>query len=162
MNCLSVFEHFVRLALKGLSTFHLKKWVHCPEMSGALRDLVPFVQFKKRENRSVTFNNVAGFPAFGLNTERYRTPLRIQPEYLKVCNFTESNTTPWVFFTFFNCTKWYLIAQSITMSGVTRVKTRCWYSWALLIKLLFLSWNWTCELFWGIAAINFELRNFFW
>ena len=50
MNCVSVFEHFVGLAVKGLSTFHLKKWVHCAEMSGALRDLVPFVQFKKREN----------------------------------------------------------------------------------------------------------------
>ena len=30
------------------------------------------------------------------------------------CNFTESNTTPWVFFTFFNLYKWYQIAQSIT------------------------------------------------
>ena len=44
----------------------------------ALRDLVPFVQIKKRKKhpwRSVTFSKVAGF--------------------------TISNTPPWVFFTFF-------------------------------------------------------------
>ena len=27
------------------------------------------------------------------------------------CNFTNSNTPPWVFFTFFNLYKWYQIAQ---------------------------------------------------
>ena len=45
-------------------------------MCGALRDLVPLVQFKKREKhpgRSITFSKVAG---------------------------TKSNTPPWVFFTF--------------------------------------------------------------
>ena len=47
----------------------------------ALRDLVPWAQFKKREKhpwRSVTFS--------------------------EACNFTKSNTPPWVFFTFLNCT----------------------------------------------------------
>ena len=45
-------------------------------------DLVPFVQFQKREKQpwgSATFSKCAGF---------------------KVCNFTKSNTPPSVFFTF--------------------------------------------------------------
>ena len=49
-----------------------------------LRDLIPFVQFKKYEKhpwRNVTFNKVAGFLA---------------------SNFTRSNTPPWEFFTFLN------------------------------------------------------------
>ena len=53
----------------------------------ALRNSVPFLQFKKRENhpwKSVTFN------------------------------FIKSNTPPWVFFTFFKLSKWYQIAQNIT------------------------------------------------
>ena len=28
------------------------------------------------------------------------------------CNFTKSNTPPWLFFTFFKLYKWYQIAQS--------------------------------------------------
>ena len=32
----------------------------------------------------------------------------------KACNFTKSNSTPWVFFTFFKLYKWYQIAQNIT------------------------------------------------
>ena len=59
---------------------------------GALRDLVPSVQFKKREKhqwRSVTFS--------------------------KACNFTtKSNTPPRVFFTYFKLYKWYQIAQRIS------------------------------------------------
>ena len=50
----------------------------------ALRDLVPSVQFKKREKhpwRSVTFSKVAK-----------KTLLK---------KFAKSNTPPWVFFTFF-------------------------------------------------------------
>ena len=31
----------------------------------------------------------------------------------EACNFTESNTPPWVFFTFLKLYKWYRIAQSI-------------------------------------------------
>ena len=48
---------------------------------GALRDLVPFAQFKKREKhprRSVNFSKIAGF---------------------------KINTHSWVFFTFFNLYK---------------------------------------------------------
>ena len=50
-------------------------------MCGVLRDLVPFVQFKKREKhswRSVTFSKIAGYKPV-----------------------TKSNTPPWVYFTFF-------------------------------------------------------------
>ena len=32
----------------------------------------------------------------------------------KTCNFTKSNTPPWVCFTFFKLSEWYLIAQSTT------------------------------------------------
>ena len=49
----------------------------------ALRDLAPFVQFKKREKypwKSVTFRKVT------------------------FSNFTKSNSPPWVFFKFLNCT----------------------------------------------------------
>ena len=52
-----------------------------------LRDLVPFVQFKKREKhpqRNATFSKV------------------------------KSNTPPWVFFMFFKLYKWYKIAHCIT------------------------------------------------
>ena len=35
----------------------------------------------------------------------------------KVCNFTKSNTPPWVFFTFFELYNWYQIAQRITYSN---------------------------------------------
>ena len=55
----------------------------------ALRDLVPFVQFKKREKdpwRSVTFSKVAGF----------------------------INTPLWVIFMVFKLYKWYQIGQNIT------------------------------------------------
>ena len=43
-NCLSVFGHFVGLALK-----ELKCMTDCFHISSALRNLVPFVQFKKRD-----------------------------------------------------------------------------------------------------------------
>ena len=62
---------------------------------GALRDSVPFVQFKKREKhswRSVNFSKVAGF--------------------------TKINTPLWVFFTFLKLYKWYQIAQRITYTTV--------------------------------------------
>ena len=32
------------------------------------------------------------------------------------CNFTKSNTPPWVFFTFFKLYKWHQIAQRITVN----------------------------------------------
>ena len=36
-------------------------------------------------------------------------------ERLLACNFTKSNTPPWVFFTFLKLYKWYQIAQNITI-----------------------------------------------
>ena len=60
-----------------------------------LGDLVPFVQFKKREKhpcRSVTL-------------------VKLQTE---ACNFTNSNIPPWVFFMFFRLHNGYQIAQRIT------------------------------------------------
>ena len=74
----------------AVSTFSRASSIQ-PAICGALRDLVPFVPFKKREKhqwRSVNFSKVAGF--------------------------TKINTPPWVFFTFFKLYKWYQIAQSIT------------------------------------------------
>ena len=35
------------------------------------------------------------------------------------CNFTKSNTPPWVYFTFFKLYKWYQIAQRITCVMMT-------------------------------------------
>ena len=58
-------------------------------MKNALRDLVSFVQFKKREKhpwRTVTFKN------------------------------TKSNTPPWEFFKFFKLHKWYQIEQCTAYS----------------------------------------------
>ena len=57
------------------------------QICGALRNLVPFVQFKKVKN-----------------THRGA----------EACNITKRNTPPWVFFTFFNLCKWYQISLSIT------------------------------------------------
>ena len=59
---------------------------------GALRDLIPFVQFKNVKN---AHGGVL---------------------ILVACNFTKINTPPWVFFTFFKLYKWYKIAQCITNS----------------------------------------------
>ena len=58
---------------------------------GTLRNLVPYVQFKKREKqprRCVTFSST------------------------KVTKSNKSNTLPWVFSTFLILHKWYQIAQS--------------------------------------------------
>ena len=38
----------------------------------------------------------------------------------KACNFTNINTPPWVFFTFFKLCKWYQIVQSITVMVLTK------------------------------------------
>ena len=59
-----------------------------------LRDLVPFVQFKKRENTQ-------------------GGALLLVKLHAEVCNFTKSNTPPWLFFTFLKLYKWYQIAQYI-------------------------------------------------
>ena len=66
---------------------------NCGLTCDVLCDLVPFVQFKNREEypwKSVAFSKALA------------------------CNFTESKTTPWVFFTFFKLHKWYQIAQRIS------------------------------------------------
>ena len=55
---------------------------------GVLRNLVPLIQFKKREQhpwRSFTISKVAGL----------------------ACNFTKSNTPLWVFLTFFKLCTWH-------------------------------------------------------
>ena len=59
----------------------------------ALHDLVPFIQFEKREN---AHGGVL---------------------LLVSCNFTKSNTPPLAFSTFFELYKWYQIAQRITYKG---------------------------------------------
>ena len=53
-------------------------------MCDALRDLVSFVQFKKRKN---IYGGVLVL-------------VKLQAKSLKVCSFTKTNTPPWVFFTF--------------------------------------------------------------
>ena len=71
---------------------HLDDLLH---ICDALRDLVPFVQFKKREKypwRSITFSKVVGF----------------------TFNFTKSYASPLVFFTFFKLYKWCQIAERTT------------------------------------------------
>ena len=35
------------------------------------------------------------------------------------CNFTKSNTSPWVFFTFFKLHKWYQTVQSVSYRGTS-------------------------------------------
>ena len=57
---------------------------------GALRDLLPFLQFKKREKHPWRSVNSA-------------------------CNFAKINTTPGVFFTFSKLCKWFKIAQHTTI-----------------------------------------------
>ena len=39
----------------------------------------------------------------------------------ETCNFTKSNTPPWVFFTFFKLYKWYQIAQRITYREIYNI-----------------------------------------
>ena len=67
-------------------------------------DLVPFLQFKKREKyrwRSITFRKVAGFQ----------------------CNFTESNTPRWMFFKLY---KWYYIVERITYLHTHPLNLELW------------------------------------
>ena len=68
---------------------------HCPWKCDVLRDLVPFVQFKK----------VKHF---------YGGVLLLVKLQTSACNFTNSNNPSCVFFTFIKLNKWYQIAQSIT------------------------------------------------
>ena len=51
--------------------FYIGHGIYVSSICGALRDLVPFAQFKKREKRpwrSVTFSKVAGFNFTKINT----------------------------------------------------------------------------------------------
>ena len=79
--------HFHRIAtyLHLIFVFRTLKFSHILGNSDAVRDLVSFVQFEKRENhpRSVTSSKVTGW------------------------------TPPWVFFTFSKLYNWYQIAQGI-------------------------------------------------
>ena len=72
--------------LSGVSIVDFNQVNVSLEICGALRDLVPCVQFKKREKhpwRSFIFSS-------------------------------KSSTPPWMFFTFFKLYEWYQIAQSTT------------------------------------------------
>ena len=70
-----MFDHFVGFALKELRTFFSVL------IYDVLRDLVPFVQFKKREKhpwRSVNFSKVAGAcKCLGKNTVQKNVKLTI-------------------------------------------------------------------------------------
>ena len=77
-------------------TFHLKT-KKTPNKCGVLRNLVSFVQFKKHE---IIHGGV----------------LLLVKMQASTCNFTKSNTPPWVFLTFFKLYKWYQIAQSVSYS----------------------------------------------
>ena len=63
-------------------------------------DLVPFVQFKRRE--------------------KHGGVLFLVKLQASACNFTKSNNPPWVFFTFLKLCKWYQIAQRTTFSDNCR------------------------------------------
>ena len=69
----------------------------------ALRDLVPFVKFKKREK----------------HPGRNDTLEKLQAE---AYNFIRSITSPWEFFTFFKLYKWYQITHSITYVANFKLK----------------------------------------
>ena len=62
---------------------------------------------------------------------------------LKARNFTKSNTTPWVFFTFFKLHKWHQIAQNITDVNVTCIDIpRC-----LMTNLMLSAYFLLCKIF---------------
>ena len=68
---------------KQLALCMKKQYIY--EYCDVLHDLVPFVQFKKREKP------------------------------MEECHFHLSSIPPWVFFTFFKLYKWYQIKQNITI-----------------------------------------------
>ena len=75
----------------------LFQWNKSANNYDALRSLVPFVQFKKREKhpwRSLTFSKIT-------------------------CNFNKNNTLQWMFLTFFKFYEWYQIAQSVSIKDCT-------------------------------------------
>ena len=89
-NPLSANSHKIANNSSNCLKLFLQKAQYSGFKCGALRDLISFVQFKKREKhpwRTVNFSKLAG------------------------CKI---NTPPWVFFTFLKSDKWYQIAQRIT------------------------------------------------
>ena len=94
-------------------------WSHSSKICDALSDLIPFVQYKKREKhpwRSVNFCKVAGF--------------------------TKINTPPWVFFTFFKLYKWYQIAQQTKNMHRSKIidspnlqQLKFWFVWSFKVRL---------------------------
>ena len=87
MNHFAKITHFSRIIESAFFSELIN--FHSPEIiCDTLRDLVPFVQFKRGEN------------AHG-------------GVLLKVCNCTKLNTPPWVFSTFFKLYRRYHIAQNI-------------------------------------------------
>ena len=102
------------------------------EMWDALRDLVPFVQFKKRENylwRRATFS--------------------------KSWNVTKSNTPPWEFFAFFKLYKWYHLYHN-SLEPIKHIKIV--FQWLTLIMHLTL----TQRLLLGTSEIEFFCKNNAW
>ena len=72
--------------------FNLRPW----SPYNALRNLIPLVQFEKRE-------------------KIYGGARLLVKLLVKACNFTKINTPLWVFFKFFKLCKWLQIAQSVSM-----------------------------------------------
>ena len=103
-NYLKFFDLFI--AMLNIVTCKLKipsrmfdRVLNTPLMSkffDALRNLVPFVQFKNVKTPT---------------EECYFC-------MLKACNFIKSKTSLWVFFTFFKLCKWHQITQNITVAGI--------------------------------------------
>ena len=54
----------------------------------------------------------------------------------EACNFTKSNSPPWVFFTFFKLYKWYQITQRITNNGWIRLRIRVVFKQVYLNPLM--------------------------
>ena len=76
----------------------MKLWkygIGCFLSRDALRDLVPFAQFKNVKNTHGGVLLLVWFQALA-------------------CNFTKSNTPSWVFFKFLKLYKWYELVQLIT------------------------------------------------
>ena len=69
-----------------------------------LRDLVSFVQFKKREKhpwRSITLSKVAGYLYNLKNVKNTHGGVLFLVKLQEACNFTKNETPPWVFFSVF-------------------------------------------------------------
>ena len=90
-NSLSVFDHFVGLAFKGLTVQHVRR----------------FAQFGA--TCTVSTKNVKNI---------HRGVLVLVKLQTLACNFTISITPPWVFCTFFKLYKWYRIAIWITYGNI--------------------------------------------